>query len=306
MKETNIKWRIPRNNRLTVTDDDGNVHKAPLLSKTRDMACFSWSIPAGYSCPMAVYGPGSICESCYAMLNRYSMPNVADAQWLRFIWTRHLLKTNSDRWVSIIAQNIDKVCTKGKNAVPFFRWHDSGDLFSLAYILAVTEVCKRTPMVSHWIPTRGWQVKGNPIAEDSKWHAALLELSQLPNVVTRSSALKFDASAPTTPYGPGSTAYTDIDGVTVDDMVELGGASHHACPKSLKRSTIDEHGITRNAGTCAESNCRRCWDPDGGDVAYYVHGWQGKHKPGQLSDTGHAKRAERKARYQALTISAVA
>jgi len=293
MKETNIKWRIPRNNRLTVTDDDGNVHKAPLLSKTRDMACFSWSIPAGYSCPMAVYGPGSICESCYAMLNRYSMPNVADAQWLRFIWTRHLLKTNSDRWVSIMAQNIEKACSKGKNATPFFRWHDSGDLFSLAYILAVTEVCRWTPDVKHWIPTRGWQIKGNPIAEDSKWHAALLELSQLPNVVTRSSALQFDASAPTTPYGPGSTAYTDIDGVTSDDMVELGGVDHHACPKS-----------TTDGGTCLKCNCRRCWDKDGGDVAYYVHGWQGKHKPGQLSDTGKANRAKRKDRYQALTISA--
>ena len=160
-------------------------------------------------------------------------------------------------------------------------------------------------MIDHWLPTRGWQTQRTPIAIDSAWHAALLELSQLDNVVVRSSALDFNAASPSTPYGPGSSAYDDSIDV-VDDVVVLDGVSHHACPKSLKRTTIDEHGITIDAGTCAECNCRRCWDIDGGDVAYYVHGWQGRHTAGQLSDAGHAKRNDRKHRFTSMTISATA
>ena len=281
-------------NKVRFVDFDGQSHTTTLLSRTHDMACYSWSIPAGHSCPSAVYGEGTICGSCYAMLNRYGMDNVADAQWLRFIWTKHLLKHDPQRWIDTMVANIIKVSTKGKNATPYFRWHDSGDLFSLAYIKAIIAVCKATPMVSHWLPTRGWQTNRKPIATDSKWHVALLELSALPNVVVRSSALDFNASAPTTPYGPGSSAYDDS--VTVDDgMVTLDGVSHHACPKS-----------TTDGGTCAACDCRRCWDTDGGDVAYYVHGWQGRHAAGQLSDAGHAKREARKTKFTALTVSLAA
>jgi hypothetical protein len=237
------------------------------------------------------------------MLNRYGMPNVADAQWLRFIWTKYLLKHNPQLWIGTMVANIIKVSTKGKNAVPFFRWHDSGDMYHVTYIKAIIEVCKATPMVKHWLPTRGWQTNRKPIARDSAWHAALLELSQLDNVVVRSSALDFNAAAPSTPYGPSSTAYTEA---VSDDIVMLDDVAHHACPKSKGEQYIDDAGITQNASTCAECNCRRCWDKDGGDVAYYVHGWQGRHTAGQLSESGHAKRNERKQRFQALTISAVA
>jgi len=291
---TSCHQHIATNNKLAIIDADGVTHTTSLLSKTHDMACFSWSIPAGHTCPSAVYGDGTICGSCYAMLNRYGMDNVADAQWLRFIWTKYLLKHNPQLWIDTMVSNISKVSTKGKNSTPYFRWHDSGDMFHITYIMAIIEVCKATPMVSHWLPTRGWQTQRTPIATDSKWHAALLELSQLDNVVVRSSALDFNAAAPTTPYGVGSSAYDDSIDVA-DGVVVLDGVSHHACPKS-----------TTDGGTCAVCNCRRCWDKDGGDVAYYVHGWQGRHTAGQLSAAGHAKRDARKHRFQSLTISAAA
>ena len=284
------------NNKLSIIDTDGVTHTTSLLSKTHDMACFSWSIPAGHTCPSAVYGDGTICGSCYAMLNRYGMDNVADAQWLRLVWTKYLLKHNPQLWIDTMTANIVKVSTKGKHATPFFRWHDSGDMFHLSYIMAIIEVCKATPMVSHWLPTRGWQTNRKPIDTDSKWHAALLELSKLDNVVVRSSALDFNSTAPTTPYGSGSSAYDgSVQPDVVDGMVVLDGVTHHACPKT-----------TTDGGTCLKCNCRRCWDKDGGNVAYYVHGWQGRHTAGQLSDAGHAKRNERKKRFQALTISTTA
>ena len=286
--------KIRTNNKLAFTDSKGTTHTTSLLSRTHDMACYSWSIPAGDTCPMAVYGEGFICDGCYAMINRYGMDPVGDAQWLRYIWTRHLLKHNPQFWIDTMVLNMVKLCTKGKNAVPYFRWHDSGDMFHISYILAIIEVCKSTPQIEHWIPTRGWQTKGIPIAVGSNWHKALMELASLPNVVVRSSALKFNQASPDTPYGPGSSAYDDRATVT-DGMVVLDDVAHHACPKS-----------TTDGGTCATCDCRRCWQSDGGDVAYYVHGWQGRHKAGKLSDTGKQKRKARKQRFTELSISAVA
>jgi len=288
------------NNKLSFRDTAGQSHTTTLLSRTHDMGCYSWSIPAGHSCPSAVYGAGTICESCYALINRYGMDNVADAQWIRYVWTKHCLKHDPQLWIDTMAVNIIKVCTSGKHATPYFRWHDSGDLFSVAYIDAIRQVCEQTPEIDHWIPTRGWQVKRKPIAHPYDgsvyraigWHQSLQCLADRPNVCVRSSALDFNSPAPSTPYGPGSSAYDDSASVS-DGMVTLDGARHHACPKS-----------TTDGGTCAACNCRRCWDTDGGDVAYYVHGWQGRHTAGHLSDAGQAKRTERKARFTGITISA--
>ena len=297
MTKTNNKCGYVATNKKTYTTS--------LLSQTHDMACYSWSIPAGYSCPMAVYGNGMICDGCYAKINRFGMPNVANAQWVRFKWTKHLLKNDPELWIDTMAGNIEKVCTTGKNAKPYFRWHDSGDLFSIAYINAIIEVCKRTPMVNHWIPTRGWQIDGIPIPINGAWSKALLKLSSLPNVVVRSSALKWNDSAPDTPYGPSSTAYDNDAPDIVDGMITLGGKKHHACPKSQHTDA-----------TCESVECRRCWEKEYWsnddnpnwivqNVAYYVHGWQGRHQSGKLSENGKNKRRARKDLFTSLTIESI-
>jgi hypothetical protein len=36
----------------------------------------------------------------------------------------------------------------------YLRWHDSGDLFHADYASALFEVCRNTPKVLHWLPTR--------------------------------------------------------------------------------------------------------------------------------------------------------
>jgi len=38
--------------------------------------------------------------------------------------------------------------------VPFFRWHDSGDIQSVHHLKKIFNVCKLTPSVQHWMPTR--------------------------------------------------------------------------------------------------------------------------------------------------------
>jgi hypothetical protein len=41
----------------------------------------------------------------------------------------------------------------------FFRWHDSGDVQSVKHLAKIFEVCRRSPDVQHWMPTREAWVK---------------------------------------------------------------------------------------------------------------------------------------------------
>jgi len=36
----------------------------------------------------------------------------------------------------------------------WFRWHDAGDIQSMDHLQKIFEVCKQTPSVKHWMPTR--------------------------------------------------------------------------------------------------------------------------------------------------------
>ena len=38
--------------------------------------------------------------------------------------------------------------------VKFFRWHDSGDVQNLDHLRRIYAVCRLTPSVKHWMPTR--------------------------------------------------------------------------------------------------------------------------------------------------------
>jgi hypothetical protein len=35
-----------------------------------------------------------------------------------------------------------------------FRWHDAGDIQSVKHLLKIFKVCKLTPTVKHWMPTK--------------------------------------------------------------------------------------------------------------------------------------------------------
>jgi hypothetical protein len=49
------------------------------------------------------------------------------------------------------------------NALGGFRWHVSGDIFSMSYARWIEAVCRRTPRVKHWIYTRSFDYL-DPIA----------------------------------------------------------------------------------------------------------------------------------------------
>ena len=88
--------------------------------------------------------PGSVCAGCYAMKRRYRFRNVKEAL------ERRQQSLKDPRWV----QAMTVLVTHYSRAVPFFRWHDSGDLQGVDHLMNIFEVCNRTPQVQHWMPTR--------------------------------------------------------------------------------------------------------------------------------------------------------
>ena len=250
-----------------------NGETTALLSWTSAMGCWSWSLPAGDACPLAYYGPDTICSSCYAMQARFNTPAVSRAQWIRYEWTKHMLQDvdRRQRWVDAMGANIaHHAARKGG----YFRWLDSGDLFSLLFILAITDVCRLTPDIRHWVATRAWR------APSKSWRDAIAELAALQNVAVRPSALHFDAPAPL----DGSAVFTDRSAAH-RGRVKLAGVDHAVCPKSASSA----HGAS-----CESENCRSCWT-DGHRVAYLEHGHVVSPKELRL-------RSVNRARFTSITI----
>ena len=79
---------------------------------------------------------------------RYRFQNVKDAQYKRFRALTHPL------WVEAMAAQINS------KKVKHFRWHDSGDVQNLDHLNKIYEVCRLTPDVKHWMPTREAWIEG--------------------------------------------------------------------------------------------------------------------------------------------------
>ena len=116
------------------------------LSSPSKMPGYAYNLPA-WRCITGVKlqaVPGSVCAGCYAMKGRYRFRNVKEALERRQQSLVH------PQWVEAMTLLV----THYSRAVPFFRWHDSGDLQGAQHLKNIFEVCIRTPQVQHWMPTR--------------------------------------------------------------------------------------------------------------------------------------------------------
>ena len=113
------------------------------FTKTKKMPGLSYSLPA-WECKTGaklVKVPGSVCAGCYAMKGNYTRyPAIKAAQYRRLDAIKHPL------WVEAMAAKIKRQ--------KWFRWHDAGDIQSPEHLQKIFEVCKLTPKVKHWMPTR--------------------------------------------------------------------------------------------------------------------------------------------------------
>lgn len=207
------------------------------------MPCASWSLPAREACPFALTGVGTICEHCYADKGSYTQyPSVKIAQRQRFNWVRECLKTveGTDSFVQTMVTAIRRANN------PYFRVHDSGDLFSPAYTWAWVRIVQSLPEVRFWFPTRSWRPLTMPkLSATTKvaWELALMALAAEGNVTVRPSALFFNAPAPRIPgLAAGSTAAND---------------GSFSCPAS------------KQDNECRD--CRACWDSPELAISYRAH-----------------------------------
>ena len=116
------------------------------LSSPSKMPGYAYNLPA-WRCITGVKlqaVPGSVCAGCYAMKGRYRFRNVKEALERRQQSLVH------PQWV----EAMELLVTHYSKKVPFFRWHDSGDLQGVDHLMNIFEVCNRTPLVQHWMPTR--------------------------------------------------------------------------------------------------------------------------------------------------------
>ena len=118
----------------------------------------------------------------------------------------------------------------------FFRWHDSGDLQGVWHLEKIVAVCKLTPSVKHWLPTREFAFVRQFLERGGK----------IPNNLTiRFSALMFDGPAP--------------ESLAKRCGVQVSGASQSAftCPASSQ------------GNKCL--TCRACWNKKIFNVTYKKH-----------------------------------
>jgi hypothetical protein len=210
-----------------------------LLTQTSKMPGPSWSLPAHKACPRA---NGTICDSCYASKGCYRYSSTQNAQNARFAWTVESMRTASGReqWTAAIVDGIRK------SGCAYFRVHDSGDMFNVAYAECWLAVCLAMPGIRFWIPTRSWQKPKSPLPVFDPLLNTLRKLATLQNVTVRPSALDFGDGAPV------------IAGLHAGSTAAMpDGLRAHQCP-------APEQG-----GNCGD--CRTCWDAKNTPVSYCRH-----------------------------------
>lgn len=199
------------------------------LSHTAKMPCPSYGLPALASCPVGAKlatVPGSICASCYALKGQYRFSNVQAAQ------RRRMEATKAPQWVEAMVTLI--------SGMPWFRWHDSGDLYSYEYALRVLEVCRLTPETRHWIPTRQKSLVIELQAQGLIPDNVTMRLSA-PMIGGLPSAMAQDMGIPT------STVHND----------RTGPWFGHKC------NAPEQNGECRA--------CRACWGKTTRNVSYHQH-----------------------------------
>lgn len=174
---------------------------------------------------------GSTCSGCYAMKGRYVFPNVQGAQYKR------LAAIEDPRWTDAMVFMIDRT------GDAFFRWHDSGDLQSVDHLSRIMDVCRRTPNVRHWLPTREVRILRD-------WVKANGRDAVPANLTIRVSAHMVGQVPPRAPMGlPFSTVSTPNTRALMADA--------HMCP------------APKQGNECGD--CRACWDGNVPHVDYAKH-----------------------------------
>lgn len=188
----------------------------------------SWSLQALETCPASKNADGSLvdaCKGCYATTGNYNYPNVKAPRahnredWQRLEWVDDMVQALQDS--------------------RYFRWFDSGDMYTIGLAEKILEVMQRTPWVKHWLPTR--------MHKFPKFRGVLTEMQALDNVMVR-----FSSDSVIGQFIEGLHGSVIVP--TIDDVT----------PK-MQACEAYQHG-----GKC--NGCRACWNKSVPLIAYPAHG----------------------------------
>lgn len=214
--------------------DQGNI---VMLSDTSKLGVKSWSLQALNTCPASIDDKGYLvdaCSGCYATGGNYRFSNVkAVREYNKQVW-------QNEDFVNDFVTKLDNE--------RYFRWFDSGDLYSLSLAKKIYEIMLNTPHVKHWLPTRMYKFK--------KFEGILKNMQSLPNVVIRLS------SDDITGKKVNSDLIKTNSTILPSELIE--GYNGFICP------AYDQDG------KCL--TCKACYDKDVKTVAYIAHGVSMKSK----------------------------
>ena len=195
------------------------------LGKAGKMPCPTYNTPA----ILCVTGSklrkikGTTCHNCYAMRGNYLYPNVQMGLKKRF----NAFKKNN--FVGGMSMMINHYSKKSG----YFRWFDSGDLADIDMLKKVVMICKKTPTIKHWLPTREVKIVSDYLKE-----------KEFPsNILVRVSAPMIDGK-------PLKFRWTS----TVHHKKNPTGRD---CPSRFQENKC--------------MDCRACWDRKVKNVSYHKH-----------------------------------
>lgn len=170
------------------------------------------------------------CGDCYAAKGTYRTfaKNVLPAQ------AKRLASIDDERWVGAMVVLIRAATRK----VPYFRWHDSGDLQSAEHLSKIADIARQLPDVSFWLPTR----------------EARLVRDWLPtNVCPANLAIRVSAMAtPSARSLEAGRLFSTVSTASVPDGAQRCPASEPDKPSEC-------------------GDCRACWDPSVQWIDYHAH-----------------------------------
>ena len=215
------------------------------VSDPSKMPCYGYSIPAEH----CLLGSrlrdisGSTCSDCYARKGTYRFPSTVKAMDRRYAILRKALANKARRieYIGAFAYLLDYRLKRqradyvGDHNARYFRWHDSGDLQSVAHLGLIARVAELSPGVSHWLPTR-----------EKRIVRAFTDRYDVPdNLTIRLSDTRVDARPDITATLPTSGVHSTTD------------PGDTACPAPSQN------------GACGD--CRRCWNRFETRISYQLH-----------------------------------
>lgn len=196
--------------------------------------------------------PGSVCSICYALRDNYRMRNPQLAR------LRRLEAIKDPRWADAMVLVLRRVHARDRvrvdlgrkgvrmqkkggsrfrwNQTGYHRWHDSGDLQSVAHLAAICDIAQRTPGIKHWLPTQELVMVKTYIAGGGRIPS---------NLVVRVSGIMVD------------DGHRRAWPLTSSVFLHIPPAGAHVCP------------APQQGHEC--KSCRACWSPHVAHVAYEFH-----------------------------------